>query len=209
MNNMFHNQIIRQVLCHKYPMYLGVTLDRTLTFKEHLRKIKATLNTRNALLNKLTTSKWEVTANTLRTTALALSFSAEKYASHVWEDSTHIKTLDSALIETARKLTGCLKPTPIQKVYCLADIALPSIGRKIASQIEKRKQESDIRHPLHDHKPAIRRLKSRQSFLDRTTSLIGNARTARLKAWKQQNTNVDFCIEPNEHLTKRISGQLA
>jgi len=100
-------------------MYLGVTHNRTLTFKEHLRKSKAKVNTQNALLNKLTTLKWGATANTLRTSALALSFSAEEYTSTVWEHSTHIKTLDTALNKTAQKLTGCLKPTPIQQVYCL------------------------------------------------------------------------------------------
>jgi len=54
---------------------------------------------------------------------------------------------------------------------------------------------------MNNHKPATQRLKSRQSFLDHTTPLIYNAGTARVKAWKQQqNTNIDFCIEPNEHL---------
>jgi hypothetical protein len=37
----------------KTPMYLGVTLDRTLSFKTHLYKVSAKLKTRIGLINKL------------------------------------------------------------------------------------------------------------------------------------------------------------
>ena len=42
----------------KYPVYLGVTMDRTLSFKEHTRKLKAKIQSRNTLLSKLGNSKW-------------------------------------------------------------------------------------------------------------------------------------------------------
>ena len=64
----------------KYPVYLGVTLDRTLSFKEHTRKLKAKIPSRNALLSKLANSKWGANLYTLRTTALALCFSTAEYA---------------------------------------------------------------------------------------------------------------------------------
>ena len=40
------------------PIYIGVTLDRTLSFKQHALKTKAKVNTRNNLLRKLTNSRW-------------------------------------------------------------------------------------------------------------------------------------------------------
>ena len=42
------------------PIYLGVTLDRTLSFKQHALNTKAKVNTRNNLLRKLTNSRWEL-----------------------------------------------------------------------------------------------------------------------------------------------------
>jgi len=54
------------------PVYLGVTLDRTLSFKAHLQKTFAKLNNRNNLLSKLAGTTWNVQASTLRTSALAL-----------------------------------------------------------------------------------------------------------------------------------------
>ena len=56
------------------PIYLGVTLDRTLSFKQHALNTKAKVNTRNNLLRKLTNSRWGAHPATVRTTALALSF---------------------------------------------------------------------------------------------------------------------------------------
>ncbi|CAM4556070.1 unnamed protein product [Leuciscus chuanchicus] len=38
---------------HPHPVYLGVTLDRTLSFKTHLQNTKAKINTRNNILAKL------------------------------------------------------------------------------------------------------------------------------------------------------------
>ena len=87
-------------------------MDRTLSFKEHTRKLKAKIQSRNALLSKLANSKWGANPYTLRTTALALYFSTAEYACPVWERSAHAAKIDSALNDTCRRITGCLKPTP-------------------------------------------------------------------------------------------------
>ena len=62
------------------PVYLGVTLDRTLTYKEHLEKTAGKLKTRNNLLMKLAGSSWGAHANTLRTSAFALCYSVGEYS---------------------------------------------------------------------------------------------------------------------------------
>ena len=54
-----------------YPKYLGVTLDRTLNYKQHILNTKMKVATRNNLLKKLSNSKWGTNARTIRTTALA------------------------------------------------------------------------------------------------------------------------------------------
>ena len=56
-----------------HPKYLGVTLDRTLSYKQHIHDTKMKVATRNNLLRKLSSSKWETNASAIRTTALALS----------------------------------------------------------------------------------------------------------------------------------------
>ena len=53
----------------KYPVYLGVTLDRSLTFSVHVSKLRKKLSSRNNLVSKL------AKADTLRLTSLALCYS--------------------------------------------------------------------------------------------------------------------------------------
>ena len=55
-----------------HPVYLGVTLDRTLGFGEHLSKTSSKLKSRNNLLSKLAGFTWGAGANNLCTSALAL-----------------------------------------------------------------------------------------------------------------------------------------
>ena len=57
------------------PVYLGVTLDRTLSYRQHLQKTAAKVKSRNNLLSKLAGSSWGANADTLRTSALALCYS--------------------------------------------------------------------------------------------------------------------------------------
>ena len=84
------------------PKYLGVTLDRSLTYKFHCENTKKKIMTRNGILRKLSGSTWGCYPHVLRTTALALCFSAGEYASPVWGRSSHTYKVDVALNESCR-----------------------------------------------------------------------------------------------------------
>ena len=79
---------------YQHPVYLGVTLDRTLSYKEHIKKTRAKVSTGNSLLRQLTNSKRGAHPGTLRISALALCFSAAEYACPVWSRSCHACILD-------------------------------------------------------------------------------------------------------------------
>ena len=180
----------------KYPVYLGVTMDRTLFFKEHTRKLKAKIQSRNALLSKLENSKWGANPYTLRTTSLALCFSTAEYACPVWVRSAQAAKIDSALNNTCRRITGCLKLTPLSKVYSLAGIAPPSIRREVSSQFERQKCKLDQRHPMYGLTTAPFKLKSRKSFL-RTVAPLDKHTTHQFKTqnlWQNYTDNI-----PDQH----------
>ena len=99
------------------PKYLGVTLDRMLSFKQHCENFAGKIQSRNNLLSKLANSRWGANPHVMRTTALAMCYSVAEYACPVWLDSTHSKLIDVALNETCRKITGCMKSTPINQLY--------------------------------------------------------------------------------------------
>ena len=61
---------------HPNPFYRVVKLDRTLSYGSHILITKAKVNTRNNILRKLINSKWGCTPHTLRTSTLALCYTA-------------------------------------------------------------------------------------------------------------------------------------
>ena len=96
------------------PIYMGVTLDRTLSYSTHIAKLKAKTEARNNVLRKLANSKWGTHPSTIKTTALALCYSTAEYACPVWERSAHAHKVDPVLNDACRAITGCLQPTNVQ-----------------------------------------------------------------------------------------------
>jgi len=64
----------------KLLVYLGITLDRALTFKAHLQKVAAKIKTRNSLINKLAGTTWGSSTHVLRSSTLALTYSVQNIA---------------------------------------------------------------------------------------------------------------------------------
>ena len=70
------------------PVYLRVTLDRTLSYKEHIHKLKCKISVRNNILRMLSNTKWGAKPATIKTTSLAPGYSMAECACPVWKRST-------------------------------------------------------------------------------------------------------------------------
>ena len=81
------------------PVYLGITLDWSLTFAAHAKKVAAKSQARVNLVRKLagTPTTWGANFTTLHISALALVYPTAEYAAPVWARSTHTKLVDVAL----------------------------------------------------------------------------------------------------------------
>ena len=90
------------------PTYLGVKLDRSLTFRHHLVALRKKLSSRVALLRRLVGSGWGAGAKTLRTATLSLIYSTSEYCAPVWCRSAHTRLIDSVLNDALRIVTGWL-----------------------------------------------------------------------------------------------------
>ena len=115
------------------PTYLGVTLDCTLTYKAHLRKVAAKSRTRNNLVHMLAGTIWGAGAKTLRTSALALCYSVAEYCYPFWRNSAHTNLVDVQLINTKRTITGSLRCTMTDWLPVLSNIAPADIRRELAT----------------------------------------------------------------------------
>jgi hypothetical protein len=145
------------------PKYLGVTLDRSLTYCSHLCKLSKKLGTRNNILLKLTGTTWGASADVLRTTGLSLVYSAGEYCAPVWLNSAHVEKVDVQLRKTMRCITGNIQPTPIQWLPALSHIAPPQLRRQQALLKEADKIASNPELPVFSEFfcPPMLRLKSR------------------------------------------------
>ena len=87
------------------PTYLGVKLDRALTYYHHLEALRKKIFTRFSLLRRLAGLGWGAGAKTLRTAALSLIYSTAEYCAPAWCRSAHTRLIDSVLSDALRTVT--------------------------------------------------------------------------------------------------------
>ncbi|UYV75865.1 hypothetical protein LAZ67_13001600 [Cordylochernes scorpioides] len=155
LNNHKANRPLKLTFCNKplshdpCPKYLGVTLDRSLTFRQHLEKTRDKLKTRNNIMTRLAGTTWGCSADTLRTTALALVYSVAEYCAPVWERSSHTDSIDAQLNQTMRLITGNMRPTPIDWLPYLSNIAPPDLRRKKSTSNLLSKIKANTKLPIN------------------------------------------------------------
>ena len=74
--------------------YVGVTFDRTLTYKHHIQNTNMNVATRNNVLNTLTKLKWGTNYSKNNGTGPVL-LNHIIYAAPVWARSSHADILDT------------------------------------------------------------------------------------------------------------------
>lgn len=118
------------------PKYLGLPLDRSLSFKLAMEQRAEKLKVRNNLIQKLAGSNWGSSGNVLRTAVLTLVFSAAEYASPVWYGCNHTDKVDVQLNVAMRVITGAVDSTPVPWLHVLSNIEPPQVRRKLAAHKE-------------------------------------------------------------------------
>ena len=111
------------------PTYLGVKLDRSLTFRHHLVGLRKKLSSRVTLLRRLVCSGCGAGAKTLRVAALSLVYSTGEYCAPVWCRSVHTRLIHSVLNDALRIVTRCLRPTPTDHLPILSGIQPAELRR--------------------------------------------------------------------------------
>ena len=168
------------------PTYLGVTLDRSLTFKPHLTNSSSKLKKRASIIKKLAGTTWGARQDVLRTSAIALCYSVAEYCAPAWARSVHTYKVDVILNDVMRTIAGSIKSTPLAWLPTLSNIAPPDIRRQQATQNLHLKIESlDPRAPIKiilESAPSSTRLVSRRPFY-KTQQTGFNAADSWRAAW--------------------------
>ena len=119
----------------KNRKYMGLTLDRSLTYRKHIYSVVQKLKERNNLLRKISGTTWRASqGDDVRTSALALCYSVAEYACPVWNRSSHAGKVDTCLNDSMRTISGVLKSTPRAWLPVMSGIAPRHIRRAAAEQ---------------------------------------------------------------------------
>jgi len=128
--------------------YLGICLDRSLSFRTHLHILKKKTLLLVALIKQLASVGWGDSFKALRTFCLALAFALAEYCAPVWCHSAHTKHIDVPLNESMRIVTGFLQSTPTPFLPILSSIT-PLETRHSSSCL---KLYTKALNPKHLHK---------------------------------------------------------
>jgi len=177
-----------------YPVYLGVTLDRTLSYREHLSRSAVKLKSRNNLITKLAGTSWAASASTLCTSALALCYSVAEYCCPVWARSSYTNLIDTQLHSAMHLISGSLQPTQLSWLPVLSNVAPPSLCCKAATdnmlQVVEAHPNWPVNAEVFEHPPP--RLASRHPIRSDMTSVDT------ITQWRlQRGLIVGFCGQPH------------
>ena len=167
------------------PKYLGVTLDRSLTYTKHLSQLSMKVNARCNLLRRLAGTKWGAHFYVLQTSTTALAFAPAEYCSPVWCRSAHTHRLDAALNNGLRLVSGCIRSTPTFMLPVVSGIMPPDIRRNKQCLALSRRAEADDQRAIHNivTTPGRKRLQSRHPFSEHAKQLTNDAHGKTNRAW--------------------------
>ena len=182
--------------------YLGVKLDRSLTFCHHLVALRKKLSSRVTLLRRLvgSGSGWGAGAKTLRIASLSLVYSTAEYCAPVWCRSAHTRLIDIVLNDALRIVTGCLRPTPTDHLPVLSGIQPAELRRLGATLSLVYRGSLDPNHILYDFLSGSSdtcqaRLRSRRPFVPGARNLLDNLARLGIHAseWTNHKWKTEYC----------------
>ena len=182
------------------PTYLGIKLDRLLTFRHHLVALRKKLSSRVTLLRRLVGSGWGAGAKTVRIATLSLVYSSAEYCAPVWCRSAHTRLIDSVLNNALRIVTECLRPTPTDYLPVLSGIQPAELRRMGATLSFAYRGSMDPDHILYgllsgSSDTCQVRLRSRRPFVLVARNLLNNLARLGIRAseWINHKWKTGYC----------------
>ena len=189
------------VFVHDFaPKYLGVTLDRSLTYRKHTENVRDKVKSRRNIISKLAGTDCGAPAPVLLAHLLSLWYiQSQNIVCHCGEDvlmySTLIRNLTSRCVPSefwvlSSEFSGALRPTNNKWLPVLSNIEPLQIRRNSPTLQEyKNAQRLTDRGPIKEvvREPSNSRIRSRRPFVTdaaRLASLNQTEQDTWEKSWK-------------------------
>ena len=158
------------------------------------------LSSRVTLLRRIVGSGWGAGAKTLRIATLSLVYSTAEYCAPVWCRSAHTRLTDSVLNDALHIITGCLRPTPTDRLLVLSGIQPPELRRMGATLSLAHRGSLDPDHILYGLSSGSSdtrqmRLRSRRPFVPGARNFLDNLARLGIRAseWINHKWNAEYC----------------
>ena len=157
------------------PTYLGVTLDKRLSWKAQIQKNQTKAKLRLALMKKLCGTGWGADQNVLKKLYIGSVRPVLEYGMAATSTASYSNTMKLTRIQNQamRMMTGAMRTTPITSLETTTGLQPIKDRReeKVLSQAAKFRRLED--HPMNQRmrQPTKSRLKSRTSFIHHSRDL--------------------------------------
>ena len=161
------------------PTYLGVKLDRSLTFCHHLVTLRKNYSIFYDAAEATCRLGKECWCQAVRIAALFLVYLIAEYCVSVWCHGDHTRLIDNVLNDALRIVTGCLRPTPKDHLHILSGIQPAELRRLEVTLSLAYRGSLDPDHILHgllcgSSDVCHERPKSRHPFVPAARNLLNN-----------------------------------
>ena len=133
------------------PTYLGVKLDRRLTWKPHIKETEKRATKRLSILKKLAGTKWGAKNTILKQVYTGNIRPVMEYASSAWATAARTNTSRLAKVQNTsmRLITGGLKTTPTIALDATTGLAPLDIRREEKILLQHEQLQRLLSHPAH------------------------------------------------------------
>jgi len=134
------------------PTYLGVTLDKRLTWSAHTQEAERKATRRLSIMKKLAGTNWGANSSVLKQVYTGNVRPAMEYGSTAWVTAAKTNTNRLAKVQNAgmRIITGAMKTTPIHTLETTTGLASLDHRREERVLIEHEKLQRLPSYPVHN-----------------------------------------------------------
>ena len=161
------------------PKFLGVHLDRSLSFQEHVKQTTQKASTRLRILSCLASKEWGWSKLNLKRVFMATFRSILDYAGSSWQpflSETQLKKLDTCQNKALRLITGQYSSTPVEALRLESGVqSYQTTSKKLIAISREKADRVDPEHPRHmalcPENPVVHRT-SRQSWRKKSDEIL-------------------------------------
>ncbi|KAL5263755.1 hypothetical protein ACHWQZ_G004972 [Mnemiopsis leidyi] len=168
----------KEVPYNPNPKFLGVHLDRTLSFANHVKYVTDKVKSRNRMLASLSTKQWGWKKRPMKRVFTTMQRSVMDYAAAAWQpwlSKSQFQKLETAQNSALRIITGQYSSTPVEalRLETGIDSYATTSKRHTAKAYEKARR-------LEDNHPRSETLNSK----------VGPHRTKRRGSWRLEAESI-------------------